>query len=224
MARILIVDDDLSLQTSLELYFSAQGHEIYKASNGLQGLEMTKALKPEIIILDIIMPKMNGLEVCKKIKEKINIPIIFLSAKDSAEDRIKGLEAGADDYVTKPFSLKELELRINARLKQSDANKERKRLVFNDLVIDYNQKQAFLKGTLINLTPMEFELIWHLASQPNNLFSHKELMAKLWENPEKVNPNLLHVYIRRLRNKIESNPKKAKYILNVWGQGYIFKA
>jgi len=224
MARILVVDDDLSLQTALELFLSSLGHEVYKASNGLQALEMTRALNPEIIILDIMMPKMNGFEVCKRIKEESDIPIIFLSAKDGENDRIEGFEAGADDYVTKPFNLKELELRINARLRERDASKEHKKLVFNDLVIDYNQKKAFVRDTLIDLTPIEFELIWCLASHPNNLFTREELMSKIWNNVEKINPNLLHVYIRRLRNKIEPNPKNPKYLLNVWGQGYIFRA
>lgn len=223
MARVLVVDDDLSLQTALELFLTQITHEVFKASDGLQALELTKALNPDIIILDLMMPKINGLEVCKKIKEESSIPIIILSARDNEEDRIIGLEVGADDYLTKPFNLKELELRINARLRQNNKDTDRKRLVFNDLAIDFNQKQVFLNDKLIDLTPIEFDLIWFLASNPNKLFTHEELIEKVWDSSRDVSLNLLHVYIRKLRNKIEINPKKPLHLHNLWGQGYIFR-
>lgn len=223
MARILVVEDDLSLQKALELFLTDIGHEVFTASNGLQALELTKALIPEIIILDIMLPKLNGLEVCRKIKAESSIPIIFLSAKDAAEDRIEGFEVGADDYLTKPFNLKELELRINARLRQKNETTDRRRLVYHDLIIDFNQKQVLLKNTLLNLTPIEFELIWCLASNPNTLFKNEELIEKVWKSTKDVTPNSLHVYIRRLRNKIEDDPKKPLYLHNIWGQGYIFR-
>lgn len=223
MARVLVVDDDLSLQTALELFLTGIGHEVFKASDGLQALELTRALNPEIIILDIMMPRMNGLEVCKKIKEESSIPIIIISAKDQEEDRITGLEVGADDYLTKPFNLKELELRINARLRHKNEPLMRRRLVFDNLIIDDNQKQVLSNNNLLDLTPIEFELLWFLASNPNKLIKHEDLINIGWESDKAINSNLLHVYIRRIRNKIEKDPKRPKHIHNVWGQGYIFR-
>lgn len=223
MARILVVDDDLSLQTALELFLTEIGHEVFKASNGLQALELTRALNPDLLILDIMMPTMNGLEVCKTIKKESDIPIIILSAKDAAEDRVQGLENGADDYVTKPFNLKELELRITARLRPQNENSKTKRYVFKDLIIDYEQRQVLLKNNSVELTPLEFDLLWFLASHPNRLIEHQELLTKIWGRQE-INPNLLHVYMRKLRNKLEISPKNPAHIHNVWEQGYIFKS
>jgi DNA-binding response OmpR family regulator len=223
MARVLIVDDDLSMQKALELFLSDIGHEVFTASNGFQALELAQVLYPEIIILDIMIPKINGLEVCKKIKEKSNIPIIILSTKDNEVDRIEGFEVGADDYITKPFSFKELELRIRVRLRQMDTATYKNRLVYNDLVIDFDSKQVLLNDNLLDLTPLEFELLWLLASNPNKLFKHQELIESVWKSATKVTPNLLHVYIRRLRNKIEIDPKNPLHLHNVWGQGYIFR-
>jgi DNA-binding response OmpR family regulator len=170
-----------------------------------------------------MMPKMNGLEVCKTIKKESDIPIIILSAKDAAEDRVQGLENGADDYVTKPFNLKELELRITARLRPQNENSKTKRYVFKDLIIDYEQRQVLLKNNSVELTPLEFDLLWFLASHPNRLIEHQELLTKIWGRQE-INPNLLHVYMRKLRNKLEISPKNPAHIHNVWEQGYIFKS
>lgn len=223
LAKVLVADDDLGLQKALELFLTDIGHEVFKASDGLQAIELTKAINPKIIILDVMMPKMNGLEVCKVVKSDSSIPVIILSAKDNEEDRIAGLEMGADDYLTKPFNLKELALRIDACLRYKNNNSDRKRLVYNDLIIDYNQKQILLNNRFVDLTPIEFELLWVLASNPNRIFSHQELVEKIWASPIDIHSNILQVYIRKIRNKIELDPKKPMYLHNVWGQGYSFR-
>jgi len=222
LIRILVADDDLSLQKALEIYFTSKGFEVFKASDGLQTIEML-FLKPDIIILDIMMPKMDGIEVCKYVKTNYNIPIIFVTAKDAVEDRIIGLEAGADDYVTKPFDLKELELRLRARLQQRCVQ-PKDILTYNNLKIDFNNKQVSINGNPIGLTNVEFKLLGLLASQPNKILGYDQLIEQVWESKKTISVNSLQVFLRRIRNKIEQDPKNPKFIHNVWGEGYLFKS
>jgi DNA-binding response OmpR family regulator len=223
MIRILIIDDNLSLQKSLEIFLTSRDFEVFKASDGLQGIELAYAINPYIIVLDLMLPKMDGFEVCKIIKSKVNIPIIVLSAKEQEADRLLAFEVGADDYLTKPFSLKELEFRIKARLRQFNKNFD-DQLLFDNLKIDSNLRQVFIDDQAINLTSIEYKLLWELASNPNKLLKSEFLFKKIWDDSSNVTSNLLNVYIRKLRNKLKEDPKNPRHIQTVWGEGYIFQA
>ena len=226
MARVLFVDDDLKLQRAVEIFLNNKGHEVFKASNGNQALELEAVLKPEVLILDIMMPELDGFEACKIIKARSSVPIIILTAMSKEDDRVKGFKLGADDYITKPFSLKELGLRIDVllrRFEKQPTSTSNERLVYRGITIDRQQKSVILNDKSIQLTKIEFQLLWLLACNPNQLFTHSELIDAVWEQNNKGSRNALHVYIRRLRSKINGDQGNINYLQNIWGQGYIFK-
>jgi len=226
LARVLFVDDDLRLQRAVEIFLNNKGHEVFKASNGNQALELQAALKPQVVILDIMMPELDGFEACKIIKARSVVPVIILTAMSKEDDRVKGFKMGADDYITKPFSLKELELRVDALLRRFEKHPpstSNERLVYSDITIDHQQKSVVVNDKSIQLTKIEFQLLWLLACNPNQLFTHSQLIDAVWGQKNKGSKNALHVYIRRLRSKINGNQGNTKYLQNIWGQGYIFK-
>lgn len=223
---ILVVDDDVEIAELVEIYLANDGYHVVKANNGtecLQLLEENKKIK--LIILDIMMPGIDGLEVCRKIRKTSNIPIIMLSAKAEDMDKIVGFSTGADDYMTKPFHPLELMARVKSQLKRYSSlevveEKEEGVLEIQDIIINRKAHKVHKNGVEINLTPLEFEILFLLASNVGKVFRTEEIFEQIWnEKVYEVN-NTVMVHIRRLREKIETNPRSPQIVKTVWGVGY----
>ena len=226
---ILICDDDPVVHESLGLYLSSEGYEHQSAYDGQQALEMVESLHPDMVVLDLMMPRMSGIDVCRTIRQTSSIPIIMLTAKGEEIDRILGLELGADDYITKPFSVRELMARVKAHIRrvalirQSAGNQE-DRLDFGRLVIHKESAQATKDGERLELTQREFELLTYLASHAGRVFSRQELMERVWNYEGYVGDvRGVDVAVRRLREKLEDDPAQPKYIITRRGAGYYFQ-
>jgi len=228
MARkILVVDDEESIVKIIEYNLKKEGYEVLCACDGEEGYKIASEEKPDLILLDIMMPKMDGYEVCKKIREKSSVPIIMLTARAEEVDKVVGLELGADDYVTKPFGNRELMARVKAHLRRKDVQKEEMETSensgrFGDLVIDFERYEVYKRGESIYLTVREFELLKFLATQKNQIFSREALLEKVWGYEYFGDVRAVDVTIRRLREKVEDDPGKPKYIITKRGFGYYF--
>jgi DNA-binding response OmpR family regulator len=228
MDKILIIDDDIKLVKNIETYLKDFGYQTEAALNGIEGLQRVKSFQPDLVILDLMMPEMDGLEVCKEIRKDNPVPVLMLTARGKESDVIVGLEVGADDYLTKPFSLRELVARIKAALRRTkavqtaSASKE-KILVCGDLVIDPARREVVKKKKKITLTSTEFNLLWLLASNPGIVFSRDRLLDELRERELEPFDRSIDAHISHLRKKIEDSPKDPKYILTVWSTGYKFR-
>lgn len=230
--RILIVEDDRTLLEGLRYSLSREGYKISTAVDGVQALEVARAEKPDLIILDIMLPELDGLEVCRILRrEGMSIPILMLTAKAEEIDRVVGLELGADDYITKPFNLRELLARIRASLRrvemmQQEVSKGEQpslRLRFGDLEIDLSRHQVALGGSILSLSPKEFELLSHLARNPGRVISRNTLLEKIWGYEYEGDTRTVDVHVRWLRQKIESDPARPHRIITVRGVGYRFE-
>lgn len=228
MNKILIIDDDARLVKNIEIYLKDFDYRTEGAFNGIEGLQKVKSFQPDLVILDLMMPELDGFEVCREIRKDNPVPIIMLTARGEESDIVVGLEVGADDYLTKPFSLRELAARIKSNLRRttaiqtSSAIKE-KTLVFGDLSIDPSKREVSKKNKKISLTSTEFNLLWLLASQPGIVFSRDRLLDELRNRELELFDRSIDAHISHLRNKIEDNPKNPRYILTVWGTGYKFQ-
>lgn len=228
MAKILVVDDEASIVTMLAYNLKKEGYDVVTAEDGEVALEKFESENPDLLLLDIMMPKMDGYEVCRKIREKSNVPIIMLTARADEVDKVVGLEMGADDYVTKPFGNRELIARVKANLRRSDsapvANNEKdgNNQVYGDLNIDFDRYEVTKRGEVINLTLREFELLTFLATQTPTIFTRENLLEKVWGYEYFGDVRAVDVTIRRLREKIEDDPSKPKYIVTKRGVGYYF--
>ena len=228
MAKILVVDDEASIVTMLAYNFKKEGYDVVTAEDGEVALEKFESEKPDLLLLDIMMPKMDGYEVCRKIREKSNVPIIMLTARADEVDKVVGLEMGADDYVTKPFGNRELIARVKANLRRSDIapvtnnEKDGNNQVYGDLNIDFDRYEVTKRGEVINLTLREFELLTFLATQTPTIFTRENLLEKVWGYEYFGDVRAVDVTIRRLREKIEDDPSKPKYIVTKRGVGYYF--
>lgn len=222
--RILVVDDEKKIVDIIAFNLHKEGYDVLCAYDGEQGLNLALTKNPELVLLDIMMPKMDGFEVCKKLREKSQVPIIMLTARVEEVDKVLGLELGADDYVTKPFSNRELMARIKANLRRTDAPAQQSDHVqtFGDIVIDSNKYEVRRNGRVIELTHREFELIRFLATQSAQVFSRETLLEKVWGYEYFGDVRTVDVTIRRLRSKIEDNPDKPVYVLTKRGVGYYF--
>ncbi len=223
--KILVVDDEKNIVDILVFNLKKEGYEVITAYDGQKGLELAFSENPELILLDIMMPKLDGFEVCKKIREKMQTPIIMLTARAEEIDTVLGFELGADDYVTKPFSVRELMARVKANLRKRETGPEPvedKSLQFGDISIDIGRYEVYRRGDSIELTRREFELIKFLATQNGQVFSREALLEKVWGYEYFGDVRTVDVTIRRLRTKIEDNPDKPKYILTKRGVGYYF--
>jgi DNA-binding response OmpR family regulator len=226
--KILIIDDDAKLVKNIETYLKEFGYRIEAAPNGIDGLKMVKSFRPDLVILDLMMPEMDGLEVCKEIRKDNSVPILILTARGKESDIVVGLEVGADDYLTKPFSLRELVARIKATLRrtkvvQSVSLSKGKTIVVGDLVIDPAKREVVKKKKKIALTSTEFDLLWLLASNPGIVFSRDRLLDDLRERELEPFDRSVDAHISHLRKKIEDSPKNPQYILTVWSTGYKFQ-
>ena len=228
MAKILVVDDEASIVTMLAYNLKKEGYDVITAEDGEVALEKFESEKPDLLLLDIMMPKMDGYEVCRKIREKSNVPIIMLTARADEVDKVVGLEMGADDYVTKPFGNRELIARVKANLRRSDIapvtnnEKDGNNQVYGDLNIDFDRYEVTKRGEVINLTLREFELLTFLATQTPTIFTRENLLEKVWGYEYFGDVRAVDVTIRRLREKIEDDPSKPKYIVTKRGVGYYF--
>jgi DNA-binding response OmpR family regulator len=224
-SKVLIVEDDLDLVRALELYFSRAGYEIIAAKDGREGLQKLYDERPDIVILDIALPKMDGWDVCRRIRELSDVPIVMLTARTQEDERVKGLKLGADDYVVKPFSLKELEARLEAVLRRArEARPETAAILFanDELVVDADRLAVTRDGKHIDLTPTELRLLLFLAENTGRVLTHRQILDKIWGAEYAEDVDYVKLFIYRLRRKIEPDPKHPKYILTERGIGYRF--
>ncbi|WP_431732301.1 response regulator transcription factor [Clostridium amazonitimonense] len=223
---ILIVDDEKEIRDLVGIYMKNEGYETIKAENGMEALEILKNKKIDLIILDVMMPKLDGIETCIKIREEKNIPIIMLSAKTEDMDKIIGLTTGADDYVCKPFNPLELIARVKSQLRRYKKLNIPQNFVkegvieIDDLVIDSTNYKVTVGKEEIKLTPMEFKILELLAENKNRVFSIEKIYERVWGEDYMESNNTVMVHIRKIREKIEVNPRKPRYLKTVWGVGY----
>lgn len=225
--HILVVDDEREIVELLEIYLISNGFGIYKAYDAQEGLRILEEEHVDLVVLDIMMPGMDGLEMCQEIRQKNNIPIIMLSAKSSDLDKIVGLGAGADDYVVKPFNPLEVVARIRSQLRRYlelnqpiQPAEENTVIKLDDVTIDSRSREVHRAGEEIRLTPREFDLLYLLASNPGQVFSIGEIFSRVWKESDSDPDNTVMVHIRRLRSKLKENGRQKKLIVTVWGVGY----
>lgn len=223
-ANILIVDDDREIVESIAIYLQNEGYGVQKAYDGLAALDMLMQNRIQLIIMDIMMPNMDGIKATLKIRETYNIPIILLSAKSEDTDKIIGLNIGADDYMTKPFNPLELIARVRSQLRRytqlGNMAEAPGQIVIGGLCLNTEEKTVTVDGEAVRLTPMEYKILTLLMRNPGKVFSADEIYGKVWNEDVCVADNTIAVHIRRIREKIEINPKKTKYVKVVWGIGY----
>lgn len=225
--RVLVVDDEKLIVKGIRFSLEQEGMEVDCAYDGEEALEKAKTKEYDMILLDIMLPKLTGLEVCQQIREFSSVPIIMLTAKGEDMDKILGLEYGADDYITKPFNILEVKARIKAimRRAQKEERKESsdKKLVIGDLKLDCEGRRVFIAGREINLTAKEFDVLELLAKNPNKVYSRENLLNLVWGYEYPGDVRTVDVHIRRLREKIEMIPSDPKYVHTKWGIGYYFQ-
>ncbi len=218
-ATILVVDDDEALAEMVGIVLSQEGYESVFCTAGNQALEAFERYQPELVLLDLMLPGMNGIEVCTELRKTTEVPIIMLTAKSDTEDVVKGLEAGADDYIAKPFKPAELLARIRARLRpREDKNSEI--INIGGLTIDLSGHSVTRDGAPVPLTPLEYDLLVNMARQPGQVFSREALLDNVWGYGKTVDSRLVNVHVQRLRAKIEQDPENPEIILTVRGVGY----
>ncbi|MCE7791340.1 response regulator transcription factor [Salipaludibacillus sp. CUR1] len=225
--KILIVEDDADIRELTSLYLKKKGFEVITAENGAAALKLAETADPQLILLDVLLPGMEGFDICREIRNKTDTPIIFLSCKRSSSDKIKGLNAGGDDYITKPFDLAELEARIRANLRRngplsSGEEKKSRYLMWGEVKVDLNSFDVFVKEERVSLYAKELQLLLFLMKHPNQVFSSEQLYNHIWGFDQYGDLKTVSVHIRNLRKKIEENPAKPEYIQTVRGFGYKF--
>ena len=225
MYNILVCDDDKEIVEAIEIYLSKEGYNILKAYNGEEALKMIKNNEIHLIILDIMMPKINGIKVAEEIRKDKGIPIIMLSAKSEDYDKINGLNTGADDYMTKPFNPLELIARVNSQIRRyttlgSIKKEEGKIYQTGELVINDDTKEVYVDQKQIKLTPTEYNILKFLTKNKGMVFSIEQIYENVWEDEAYGAENIIAVHIRHIREKIEINPKEPKYLKVIWGIGY----
>ena len=226
--RVLIVEDDEQIRDGIEIYLKSQGYEVFKAGDGLEGLEVIRKNEIHLAIVDVMMPRMDGIRMVMELRKSCNFPVIMLSAKSEEVDKIMGLNMGADDYVTKPFQPLELLARVNSQLRRytrfsgmSGDDKTQKANVYTIGGLELNEDTVEVRvdGELVKMTPMEFKILQLLIKSPGRVFSAEEIYERVWEE-RAINTDTVMVHVRHIREKIEINPKEPKYLKVVWGVGY----
>ena len=227
--KILVVDDEALLVKGIRFNLQNEGYEVITGSNGQEAVDLVTQQKPDLVVLDVMMPVMDGLTACAKIREFSDVPIIMLTAKVDDMDKLLGFDHGVDDYLTKPFNILELKARIRALLRRSGAgNTKKEEPAANDLTIgtirlDLDARNAYKNGELADLTAKEFDVIEFLMRNPNRVYSREALLDTIWAYEYRSDIRTVDVHIRRLREKLEENPAEPKYILTKWGVGYYFR-
>ncbi|KRE47348.1 response regulator transcription factor [Paenibacillus sp. Soil522] len=224
--KVLIIEDERDISRIIKDYITINGYEALIAENGNDGLHAVDSWNPDFIILDIMLPDADGIELCRQIRQKSNTPVLILSARGSDTDKVIGLGFGADDYMTKPFSLSELVARINAHLRRFESigsmPKNEDSLQFGNIAIDKRAYTVTVDGKEISLSAKEFELLFYLSKHKNQVFSKSQLLDAIWGFASYGDESTITVYIRRIREKIEADPSNPTYIKTVWGIGYKF--
>lgn len=226
MYQILVVEDDKEILEGISIYLRNQGYKVFTASNGFEGLEVLGREKVHLAIVDIMMPKMDGITMTMKLREKFDFPVIMLSAKSEDMDKVTGLNIGADDYVTKPFVPMELLARVNSQLRRYakylevvEDTQKRNVYTIGGLELDEDMVQVRVDGNPVKLTPLEFKILQLLIKSPGRVFSPEEIYERVW-NEKAITTDTIMVHVRRIREKIEINPREPKYLKVVWGIGY----
>ncbi|AEW56220.1 Phosphate regulon transcriptional regulatory protein PhoB (SphR) [Bacillus cereus F837/76] len=222
--KILIVDDDIEIRKIISIYLRNEGYEIIDAPDAIEALDILRNTTVDLIILDIMLPKMDGIEACLKIREQYQMPIIFLSAKDEDIDKIQGLMSGAEDYITKPFNPLELMARIKSQLRRYRVyqTEEVKQFIYEigHLKVDEETRQVFIRNEEVRLTPKEFDILSLLVRNKGKVFSVEKIYEMVWEDLFYKSDNTVMVHITKIREKIEENPRQPVYLKTVWGVGY----
>jgi DNA-binding response OmpR family regulator len=222
-ARILLVDDEQSVQKLLAYPLRKEGYEVVPALDGEEALERCRGQNFDLIVLDVMLPKLDGFDVCRQIRAQSSVPIIMLTAKAEEFDKVLGLELGADDYITKPFAMRELVARVKAVLRRFERPSAPSVISFEEVVIDASAMQLKVRGELTTTTATEFRLLDYLARHPGRVFSRDHLLDAVWGDARFVTPRSVDVYVRRIREKIESDPESPRYLKTVRGAGYRFE-
>ena len=223
--KILVVDDEDLLVKGIRFNLQNDGYEVITGSNGLEAIALTQSCSPDLIILDVMMPEMDGLTACTRIRSFSNVPIILLTAKADDMDKLMGFEQGADDYLTKPFNILELKARVRALLRRT-APQEKEAvqvLTIGSITLDLDARNAYRAGVLADLTAKEFDVIEFLMRNPNRVYSREALLDTIWAYEYRSDIRTVDVHIRRLREKLEENPADPQYIMTKWGVGYYFR-
>jgi DNA-binding response OmpR family regulator len=220
--RVLVVDDDENIVELVKLYLVRDGYRVLTAYDGIEALRLAREGHPDLIVLDIMMPGINGLDVCRTLRDESDVPIIMLTARTTDEDKLTGLNLGADDYVTKPFSPKELAARIRAVLRRLPGERMPEQIKHGNFIIDFRKLEVLISGKQVNLTAIEFKLLSTLSKEPGRVFSRAQLIEKALGYDFEGFDRTVDVHILNLRRKIEPDPRHPKYIRTVYGAGYKF--
>ena len=222
--KILVVDDDRKTVNLIKLYLEKDGYRVLTAHDGRQALELTRQRRPDLIVLDLMLPQMDGLDVCRILRAESKVPIIMLTARTTEEDKLLGLDLGADDYVSKPFSPRELLARVRAVLRRvgEDQDVGLPQVRSGDLAVDFVRHEVRLRGETVNLTPKEFGLLEVLIREPGRAFSRLDLLDRVFGFDSEVLERTVDAHVMNLRRKIEPDPRKPTYVLTVYGLGYRF--
>ena len=223
--KILVVDDEELLVKGIRFNLQNEGYEVITGFNGLEAVQLTQNEKPDLVILDVMMPEMDGLTACARIREFSNVPVILLTAKADAMDKLMGFDHGADDYLTKPFNILELKARIRALLRRAGSGEKStsSTLTIGTITLDLNARNAYKNNVFVELTAKEFDVIEFLMRNPNRVYSREALLDTIWAYEYRSDIRTLDVHIRRLREKLEENPAEPQYIMTKWGVGYYFR-
>lgn len=223
MSRVLVVEDEPMVAEVVERYLRRDGHDVTLSFDGRDGLDRFLASPPDLVILDMMLPRLDGETVCREMRAISDVPIIMLTARGDERDRLRGLDLGADDYISKPFSPRELAARARAVLRRTGKLAVARRLEFDGLTIDGAQRSVQVAERCITLTAREFDLLYHLALHPSRVFSRERLLTAIWEDDFGGDASTVTVAVRRLREKIEPDPSRPRYVRTVWGAGYRFE-
>jgi len=223
MTTVLVVDDEPTIREIVAGYLERDGYRTLEAADGNRARELLERDPPDLVVLDVMLPGADGLELCRWIRSRSRLPVIMLTARGEESDRILGLELGADDYVTKPFSPRELAARVRTVLRRAEPEAvSEERLSFNGLVIDSATREVTKNGTPLRLTAREFDFLWFVASHPRRVFSREQIMRRVWGYSSALDTGTVTVHVRRLREKIEDQPSRPRHLETVWGVGYRF--
>lgn len=224
MYNILICDDEKDIVSALKIYLASDGYNIYEAFTGKEAIEIMARNDIQLVLMDIMMPEMDGIQAMVKIRENSNVPVIFLTAKSEDNDKVLGLMVGADDYITKPFNPVELQARVKSQLRRymqlGGGNVSQEKLVIGGIELDDATKEVTLDGEVISLTPTEYDILKLFMQHPGEVYAPKDIYRKVWEDAPYGSENTVAVHIRHLREKLEYDPANPRYLKVVWGQGY----
>ena len=224
--KILVVDDEALLVKGIRFNLQSEGYEVVTGSDGLEAVRLVKEEQPDLVILDVMMPNMDGMTACGKIREFSDVPIILLTAKTDDMDKLMGFDHGADDYITKPFNILEVKARIRALLRRAGSTEKKaaeNTLTAGPITLDLDARNAYRSGQMVDLTAKEFDVIEFLMRNPNRVYSREALLDTIWAYEYRSDIRTVDVHIRRLREKLEENPAEPKHILTKWGVGYYFR-